>query len=820
MRRGVALFAAWLCMAGLVSLEAARTGAAGPGLGTPAAVPPARQAAPAAPAAVEWQRAFFDQYCVACHNDRTEMAGLSLQTVALDRVGHVAGQVGVWEKVIRKLRSQSMPPAGRRRPDPASYDRVASWLEGAIDEVAAGAPNPGRPVIHRLNRAEYANAIRDLLALDVDERDLLPPDDSGYGFDNIGDVLSLSPSLLDRYMIAAAKISQIAVGDPGLRPAHQTYRMRPTLIQEGRMSDELPFGTRGGMSVRHYFPIDGEYSVKIRLQRTHANQIKGLARPNDIEVRVDRALFTTFTVGGDGVINPWGAVMAASAYEQTADEGLEFSITVPAGSRTIGVTFPEQRGLPEGVLEPRLSSASYEFAGDRDASMAVDSIEISGPYEGERPDATPSRERIFTCEAVGSLAADEACASDILAALARRAFRRPVTGEDVEALLRFYRSGQADGGFDRGIQRALRALLVDPEFLFRIEREPAGVTAGAAYPVTDVELASRLSFFLWSSLPDDELLALAEAGRLSDPETLRGQVGRMLGDPRSAAFVENFAGQWLYLRNLPGVKPDPDAYPEFDDNLREAFRTETELFIDSQLREDRSVVELLTADYTFANERLAEHYGMAGVYGNHFRRVPLAGGLRSGLLGHGSILTATSYPNRTSPTLRGKWVLENLLGAPPPAPPPDVPDLEESDAASPRSVRERLEVHRANPVCASCHAQMDPLGLALEPFDAIGGIRTHDGESAIDASATLPDGSSFEGPHGVRAHLVGQEERFVSALTEKLLTYGLGRGLEDYDAPAVRQIVRRAAPEQYRWSALVNGIVESVPFRMRRSREP
>ncbi len=805
--RGVAFSVLLLGVTGAVSLDA---------------LSPAAQRG-AAPSTVEWQRTFLDQYCVGCHNDRAQIAGLSLQTVTLDRVGHLADEVGVWEKVIRKLRAQSMPPVGRRRPEPAAYDRMASWLEGTIDEVAVAAPNPGRPVVHRLNRAEYTNAIRDLLALDIDGRELLPADDSGYGFDNIGDVLSLSPSLLERYMIAAARISQIAVGDPGVRPTRDTYRTRPTLIQEGRMSDELPFGSRGGLSVSHYFPVDGEYRVQIRLQRTHANQIKGLSEANTIEVRIDRERFTTFEVGGNGVINPWGAVMAASAYEQTADDGLEFTLQVAAGTRTIGVTFPEKRGLPEGVLEPRLSSASYEFAGDRDASMAVDAIEISGPYNGTRPLETASRTRVFTCGPVGETVADEhaACATEILSALARRAFRRPVVDHDIETLLDFYRTGHVDGGFDRGIQKALRALLVDPEFLFRINVEgtPDTVEPGTAYPISDIELASRLSFFLWSSIPDDELLALAEQGRLGAPDVLRGQIRRMVDNPKSSALVENFGGQWLYLRNLPGVRPDPDAYPEFDDNLREAFRTETELFLESQLRADRSVVELLTADYTYANARLAEHYGIAGVHGNHFRRVELGDGPRSGLLGHGSILTATSYPNRTSPTLRGKWVLENLLGAPPPAPPPDVPDLEDSDVVSPRSVRERLEAHRANPVCASCHAQMDPLGLALEPFDAIGGIRTHDGESTIDASATLPDGSSFEGPTGVRQHLLGQEERFVSALTEKLLTYALGRGLEAYDAPAVRRIVKRAASEQYRWSALVAGIVESVPFRMRRSRD-
>jgi hypothetical protein len=819
--RGVALSLAGvlLVLVTAVSLSA-RVGTAPlalPGISARPAPAPAQQAAGTAPGDVAWQRALLDQYCIGCHNDRTRTAELTLQTVALDQVGHLADEVGVWESVVLKLRAREMPPAGRRRPEPAAYDRLASWLETSLDEAAVAAPDPGRPVIHRLNRAEYTNAVRDLLAIDIDGREHLPADDSGYGFDNIGDVLSISPSLLERYMIAAAKISQLAVGDPGIRPAVQTYSVRPTLIQHGRMSEEQPFGTRGGMSARHYFPVDGEYRVKIRLQRTHAAQIRGLAEPNDIELRLDRRRVAEFTVGGDGVINPWGAVMAASAYEQTADDGLELALAVTAGTHVIGVAFPEKRGVPEGLLEPRLSSASYEFAGDRDAPMALGSIEISGPFDAARPADTPSRARIFSCEPVGTTDGDLACATEILTALTRRAFRRPVTDDDLDSLLKFYATGRADGGFDRGIQRALRAILVDPEFLFRIESEREGVPSATAYRVTDVELASRLSFFLWSSIPDDELLALAERGELGQPDVLRRQVRRMLEDSRSSALVENFAGQWLYLRNLPGVRPDPDAFPEFDDNLREAFRRETELFVASQLREDLSVVELLTADYTFVNERLARHYGIPGIYGNQFRRVSLEGGLRVGLLGQGSILTATSYPNRTAPTLRGKWVLDNLLGVPPPSPPPDVPDLEDSDTLSPRSVRERLEAHRANPVCASCHARMDPLGLALEPFDAIGGLRTHDGDAAIDASATLPDGSSLVGPAGVREHLLSRQERFVSSLTKKLLTYALGRGLEERDPPAVRRIVRDAERDDYRWSSLVTGIVESVPFRMRRS---
>jgi len=790
-------------------------------LGLGAILPAQLAAQEPAQDSADWQRAFLNQYCIACHNDVTREANFTLQTIALDQVGHRLDEIDIWENVVLKLRAREMPPPGMPRPDAPAYDRLAAWLETSLDDAAAASPNPGQPVVHRLNRAEYTNAIRDLLALEIDDREYLPADDSGYGFDNIGDVLTLSPSLLERYMIAAAKISQLAVGDSNLLPTVQTYEMRPTLLQSGRMSEEQPFGTRGGNTISHYFPLDGEYHVKIRLARTHANQIIGLVEPQDIEVRFDRARIADYTVGGEGIINPWAAVMYASEYEQTADDHLELRLeNIEAGAHSITVAFPEKRGIVEGILEPALSTASYEFAGDRDMPMALGSIEIYGPYNAAKPVSTPSRRKLFSCEPNGTTTGDRACASEILSTLARNAFRRPVTDDDLSILLSFFASGEAEGGFERGIQRALRAILVDPEFLFRIEGTPSDAVPSEAYQITDVELASRLSFFLWSSIPDEELLALAEQGKLSEPIVLRSQVARMLSDSRSSALIENFTGQWLYLRNLPGLTPDPDAFPEFDDNLREAFRRETEMFVESQIRNDNNVLELLTADYTFLNERLARHYGVSGVYGNHFRKIAFLDNQRGGLLGQGSILAATSYPNRTSPTLRGKWILDNLLGAPPPPPPPNIPDLEDSDTISPRSVRERLEAHRTNPVCASCHSRMDPFGLALEPFDAIGGLRTHDGGELIDASASLPDGSSFTGLAGVRDYLLGSEERFVATLSKKLLTYALGRGLEDYDPPAVRRIVRTAAEDNYSWSSIVLGIVESVPFQMRRSQEP
>jgi hypothetical protein len=708
-----------------------------------------------------------------------------------------------------------MPPAGLPRPDAASYDKLAASLETALDAAAAARPNPGRSVLHRLNRAEYTNAIRDLLALDIDGRSLLPADDSGYGFDNIADVLSVSPALLERYMITAGKISRLAIGDASTRPAIQTYTVRPTMLQHDRASEDQPFGTRGGLAVRHYFPVDGEYLIKLRLQRTHANQIRGLGEPNDIEVRLDRRKVAQFKVGGDGPRDPWSAVPSASVYEQTADEGLEVRLDVKAGTRLIGVDFPKKSALPEGILEPRLSVATYEYAGDRDSPMSLETMQISGPLGRGQAGDTPSRRRIFSCYPTQA-SEEEPCATRVLRTLAQRAYRRPVTDADLASLGGFYLQGREKGSFETGIELALRAMLVDPDFLFRSVRS-SSAPSGTIAPLTDVELASRLSFFLWSSIPDDELLGLAIQGELRHPATLERQVARMLADARSRALVTNFGGQWLHVRNLRESSPDPEAFPEFDENLREAFQRETELFLESQLRDDRSVVDLLSADYTFVNERLARHYGIPGVYGSQFRRVTVGDGRRGGLLGQGGILMVTSYPNRTSPTLRGKWVLENILGAPPPAPPPNVPSLEESASSKPSTVRQRMEEHRKNPVCASCHAPMDPLGLALENFDGIGRWRTKEAGAAVDATAALPDGSSFEGPEGLKGHLLGRRDRFASTVAQRLLTYALGRGLEYYDAPAVRRIVSEAAPADYRWSAMVLGIVRSTPFQMKRT---
>ncbi|MCY4635347.1 MAG: DUF1592 domain-containing protein [Acidobacteria bacterium] len=785
--------------------------------------PAGTESTPAAAAGSAEYRAVLDRYCTTCHNDRLQTAGLTLES--LDMV-HVGAGAETWEKVIRKLRAREMPPPRRPRPDDATYVEFVDWIETELDRAAAADLNPGTETVHRLNRTEYTNAIRDLLALEIDGRELLPADDLSYGFDNIADVLSLSPSLLERYMLAAGKIAELAVGDPSIRATTAVYTTSPVLMQHARMSELHPFGSRGGFATRHYFPVDGEYEFKVTLERTHGDAIKGLQHRNELEVRLDRARVARFEIGADGQREAWNAVFNLTPYERNADSDLRFRMPVQAGMREVALSFLRRSALQEGVLEPVSAAETYHYAGDRDAPMAVWIVEIEGPFNGATAAAdasTPSRERIFTC-LPNDPAAEPACAEEILATLARRAFRRPVTGDDVAALMAFYDVGHAKGGFESGVEFALRAILVDPEFLFRIEQDPADAAPGEPYRISDLELASRLSFFLWSSIPDDELLDAAASGSLRDEGVLGAQVRRMLADPKASALVDNFAGQWLFLRNMRSVKPDPVAFPEFDGNLREAFTRETELWFESQIKEDRSVIEVLTSDYTFANERLAKHYGIPDVAGNHFRRVTLADERRRGILGQGSVLTATSYANRTSPVKRGVWVLENLLGAPPPPPPADVPGLEDSDSVAdpsnpesrPRSVRERMERHRTDPVCASCHVRMDPLGFALESFDAIGGYRELPVEQT---SGTLPSGRELNGPASVRDMLLANREEFVGTVTEKLLTYGLGRGVEYYDLPWIRRIVRQAEADDYRWSSLILGIVESTPFQMRKARE-
>ena len=773
-------------------------------------------------------------YCITCHNDRLRTGDLALEGLDLSQIG-AHGET--WEKVVSKLRTRAMPPVGRPRPGAKTYDTLTAWLESEIDRFAANQPNPGRTeAFHRLNRTEYQNAVRDLLALDVDVTDLLPVDDGSYGFDNIAGVLRVSPTLLERYMGAARKISALAVGAPVSIPVAEIFSIHPELRQSDSV-EGLPFGTRGGTVVRHHFPVDGEYVLKIDLARNGYN-IVGLREPHEIEVSIDGESVQRFSVGEPADRGPryripkgksgeplqryydtqFENVRPRRAIRAPADAHLQFRVSVGAGPRQVGVTFLKKTAAQiEGVRLPFMRPAIER--GNTGGQPYIGTITITGPFDEGGPGDTPSRQQVFLCRP--SRAIDElACATRILSTLTRRAYRRPATDTDLADLMPFFHEGTNKGGFDAGIGLALERLLVSPEFIFRIERDPLDIPRNTAYRISDRELASRLSFFLWSSIPDEELLGLAESGRLSDETVLKQQVHRMLADERSQTFVNNFSAQWLYLRNVPTVVPNQRLFPDFEESLRRAFRQETELLLDSVLREERSVLELLNADYTFVNERLARHYGMPNISGSHFRRVAISDEQRRGLLGHGSILTVTSYANRTSPVLRGKWILENILGMPPPPPPANVPDLEDKNREGQvLSMRDRMVQHRANPACAICHSMMDPIGLALENFDAVGRWRTHsEAGTPIDASGALPDGATmFEGPAGLRRALLRRPELFVATLTEKLLTYALGRGLEYYDAPAVREIVRESELADYRFSSIVLGIVQSEPFRMRRS---
>ena len=765
-------------------------------------------------------RAVLDAYCVTCHSDRLRTAGLSLQTLDVARP---ADAPDTWEKVIGKLRTGTMPPAGMPRPATTTVAALTAYLETSLDRLAAERPNPGRPALRRLTRTEYRNAIRDLLAVEIDAASLLPADDSRFGFDNVGSVLTLSPLLAERYLAVARHVRRLALGDPAARPALEIYEVSRQLVQDDRAGERLPFGTRGGIAVRHHFPADGEYVFKVRLQRNSREYIRGLQSAHDLDVRLDGRRIHRFTIGGERRGRSAGIFSTASMgdvaqerYERTADEALDVRHWVTAGTHELSAAFVRDGSLPERPRQPRMTM--YDYSQYKGGEPGLATLGIDGPYGAKGVSTTASRRALLACQP-GRPAEEERCARTILATLARRAYRRPVTDDDLETLVRFYRTGRREGGFESGIGLALERVLIGPEFLFRTEREPSGLVPSR---VSDVELASRLSFFLWSSIPDEELLTLAERGRLKEPAVLDRQVRRMLADARASSLTTNFAAQWLHLRNLAIAAPDLERFPYFDENLREAFRTETELFFDSVLREDRSVLDLLDADDTFLNERLAEHYGIPGVYGSHFRRVRLADGTRGGLLGHGSILTVTSYANRTSPVVRGKWILDNILNAPPPPPPPNVPELKARDQrGNVLSMRAQMEQHRSNPVCAGCHRVMDPLGFALEPFDGIGRWRTTDAGERIDASGAMPDGTRFNGPAEFRQVLAqARREPFVATVADRLLTYALGRGLEYYDAPAVRRIVGEASNGGYRLSALVLGVVTSTPFQMRRAEEP
>ena len=750
-------------------------------------------------------QAVLNRYCVSCHNDKVKTAEVSLQQSGTKST---EANPELWEKVVQKLSHRHMPPIGLPRPDEQTYKSIISSLTDALDRSSKASPNAGRTgAFRRLNRVEYQNAIRDILAVDYNVSSLLPTDETSHGFDNVT-VENLSPTLLERYLSAAQKISRLAIGSPIRKPGSDTILIPPDLTQEEHIGG-LPFGTRGGSIVPYHFPVDGKYEIQIRLARDRDEHVEGLDIAHRVELTLDGVRAGLFTVHPP----PRGTD------HQNVDKDLLVRIAMTAGPHQIGVAFPRKTSA---LLETERQPHQAHFNMDRHPRIqpALYSISVLGPFESSGPGASPSRRRIFVCQP-NRPSEEEGCATTILTNVLRRAYRRPVTSADLQGPLKFYRAGRAESGFENGIEMSLRALLVNPQFLFRIEKDPPGTPPKSAYRISDIELASRLSFFLWSTIPDDTLLQLASRGKLKDPAVLEQQVRRMLADPRADALVTNFATQWLYLRNLASTTPDPRLFPDFDDNLRQDMRRETELFFESILREDRNVLDLLGADYTFLNERMARHYGIPNVYGSRFRRVSFGNDrVRGGLLGQASILTVTSYSTRTSPVIRGKWILGNILGTPPAPPPPAVPQLKEAGVAvagKTLSMRERVAEHRANPACASCHNLMDPIGFAFENYDAVGRWRTVDGGVPVDASGTMADGSKFSNAAELQQAMLRRPELFVSTLAEKLLIYALGRGVEPFDAPSVRQIVRDASSKEYRFSSLILGIVTSTPFTMRNS---
>jgi hypothetical protein len=754
--------------------------------------------------------AFLDQHCTACHNDRLRTAGLSLSESARPAV---AADAALWERVLHKLRTGQMPPAGRPRPAPGQLQVVVTTLAEALDRAALARPDRSRTGAHRLNRTEYANAVRDLLHLQVDAKTLLLPDEADEGFDNVAASLTLSPSHLERYLAAARHISRLAIGDDsfGRVPVSASYRVPKLLEQDVRVSEDQPFGSRGGIAVPHHFPRDGDYALKVRLRRQVYDYIVGMGTAQHLDVRIDGVRVKRFTVGGEATGTPgpltWnGEIVGDTSWElymHAADAGLEVRTRVTAGPHLVSVAFVDSPWEPEGLAQPLQVDFGRGSDEQYDGYAAVDTLTIHGPYEAGGPGTTPSRQRIFTCSPRAA-SGESACARTILTNLARSAYRRPASEAELQTLMSFYETARRERGFDAGIQAALERMLVSFNFLFRIPGDP------------QFDLASRLSFLLWSSIPDETLLSLAERGQLQTPRILEEQVRRMLRDPRSDALVHSFASQWLGLRKAAAFLPDPNIFPEFDENLRAAFLEETTRFVTSQLREDRSVLDLVRADYSFLNERLADHYGVPDVSGERFRKVTFADKTRGGLLGQGGLLMLTSYPDRTAPVLRGVWILENLLGMPPPPPPPNIPDLQPTDAEGRvLSMREQMEVHRRNPACAVCHVRMDPLGFAMENFDAIGRWRSESANTPVDASAVFADGTPLNGVTGVRAFVLSHRENYVHTVVEKLLTYALGRHVDYRDQPAVRKIVRDAAASDYRWSSMILGVVRSTPFHAR-----
>jgi hypothetical protein len=747
-------------------------------------------------------REVVQKYCYDCHDSETKKGELDLQSLE----GHdFSRDVGVWERVVRKMNARQMPPMGKRRPAEQTYKQTIEQLARDLDRAAEMNPNPGRTeTLRRLNRTEYQNAIRDLLDLRIDAAALLPKDEASHGFDNVT-VGTLSPTLLDRYITAAQKISQLAIGAPRNKPGGETYRIPADVTQEDHV-EGLPIGTRGGTLIAHTFPQDGEYEFIIRLARDRNEEIEGLNGTYELEVLIDSERVELFKVAPPKI---------AKDYE-SVDAKLKVRLPAKAGLHHVGVTFiKESSSLLERKRQPY--AAAFNMHRHPRLRPAIYQVTINGPYNAQGPGDTPSRRKIFVARPQDA-SHEERCAKEILSTLMRRAYRRPITSEDLDQPMRFYRETRESESFEAGIETALSSILVNPEFLFRVEEDPKNVKPDAAFKVTDLQLASRLSFFLWSSIPDDELLDVAARGNLSKPKILAQQARRMLTDPRARSLASNFADQWLYLRNIESLTPDVRLFPDFDDNLRQAFRRETELFFESIMEEDRSVLELLKTDYTFLNERLAKHYGISGVYGSHFRKVSLTPEThRGGLLRHGSILSVTSYATRTSPVIRGHWILGNLLGTPPPPPPPNIPNLKEKTISSRLPVRERLAEHRANTACASCHDIMDPVGFALENFDAVGRWRDYEDGLPVDNFGGFPDGSQFKGPDALEQALLKRPELFVGTMAEKLLTFALGRGIEPYDAPAVRKIIRESQGDDFQFSSVIIAVINSTPFQMRKS---
>ena len=757
------------------------------------------------------QHALINQYCVTCHNQRLKTAGLLLDKADIDQPGEHAE---IWEKVVRKLRGGMMPPQGMPRPAQPQIDGLITWLSAKLDQANALHPEPGRAPLHRLNRTEYANTIRDLLDLKVDVKDLLPADDESNGFDNIADVLRVSPSLLEAYLAASREVSSLAVGDPKTRPISQSYPVPPDLAQSEHI-EGLPLGTRGGILIHENFPLDADYEFSVVLLRNIVGYLTGMEFPHQLEISIDGKRAFIAPVGGQADLELVDTNLALAG--DTLDARLRTKVHVAAGPHDVAVAFLRRDSAEsDEPLEPFTRDLDLQ---NMNGIPLIDHVQITGPLNATGPGDTPSRRRIFVCTPASGKD-DLPCAKKILGTLARRAYRRPVTDADMETLLSFYQAGKNQGNFESGIESALRLILASPKFIFRAEQDPANALPGSIHQLDDIDLASRLSFFLWSSIPDDELLNVAAAGKLHQPAVLEREVRRMLADPKAESLVNNFAAQWLFLRNVQSLAPDQATFPNFDDNLRQAFTKETELFFDSIVKEDHDVMDLLTADYTFVNERLAKHYGIPNVYGSQFRRVKEVDAARRGLLGQGSILSVTSYPTRTSPVLRGKWIMENIMGSPPPAPPPNVPALkDQAQGGKILSIRQLMEEHRKNPPCSTCHKVMDPLGFALENFNGIGQYRTQDASGPIDASGQLADGTKINGVIELRQALLKHPDYFVDTLTEKLMTYALGRPLEYYDMPVVRGIVHNSAKNDYRFSSLIMGIVKSEPFEMKRTLE-